>query len=119
MNFYQSVLSTAFLIALASTGYFFFLGRNLGLARRVASAAHGALAVVVLPLVWVIQVKSLIPEPDIVAGLIVLLCGLSIGSIIYSVTVIRENGWVHLLHLATLSVNWANVSFGLLLTYGT
>lgn len=112
-------IPTAFVIALASSGWFFILGRNLSLSRRAASAAHGILAVVVLPLVWVIQLKSLVPEPDIVASLVFLLCGLSISSIIYSVAAIRGNGWAHLLHLATLSVVWANIALGLMLVYGT
>ena len=90
--------------AIASSGYFFYLGRRLSLPRRVVAASHGLIATVSLPLVIALRVWNPRSDPELLVAFMFLLATLSIASIIYSIVAVRDDWRAHVLHLPTLIV---------------
>ena len=71
--------------------------------RRTIASAHGVLALLTLPLAGFAAVSGV--EPDSIAAIVVVYgCSvLSLGSMIYSVKVLRNLGYFHLLHILTFA----------------
>jgi hypothetical protein len=113
------ILALAFLVALANSGYFFYLGRDLRIARRILASLHGLLAVAILPLAYIVAQFNVFHEPENRARIVYILFIVSLFSIIYSIVVLRDNWRVHLLHLATVTVLIFSFTIGLLLVLGT
>jgi hypothetical protein len=109
----------AYVAAVLSSGYFFYLGRNLPMPRRIAASLHGVLAAAILPSVGMLGYSNLAIESDYLVGVISFLCFFSGCSIIYSLVVIRGNWRVHLWHIATVIVLQVSFVMGLLLVLGT
>ena len=112
------LLYVFYLAAIASSGYFFHLGRRLSLLRRSMAALHGLTAVTVLLIpvayTWIRQ-----SDPNPFLALMGFFAVSSVGSIIYSMVALRVDWRVHLLHLPTLFVLKVNLVVGALLLLGT
>lgn len=105
--------------AVASSGYFFYLGRRLPLLRRIMASLHGLIAAISLPLIIFLYFRDPQADPDPLVALMLLLAALSIGSMIYSMFALRGDWRVHLLHVATLVVLMVSLVMGALLLLGT
>ena len=113
------IVVLAFLVSLGNSGYFFYLGRDLQISKRIFASLHGLLAVAILPSVYLVQLNVLMLEPDHHALIIYLLSIISICSIVYSMIVLRGNWRIHLLHVATVIVLQISFALGLLMVLGT
>ncbi len=114
MNNASPVLVIVYVVALGSSAYFFYLGRELSIPKRILVSLHGFLAVAILPSSSLFAI-SLGASFLIVCTLSIL----SVSSIIYSIATLRGNWKVHLLHIVTVFVLWISMVIFLLSNHGS
>lgn len=114
MNYASPVLVVVYVIAIGSSAYFFYLGRELSVPKRILVSLHGFLAVAILPSLSLFAV-------GLGAGFLIVgvLSILSVSSIIYSIVTLRGNWKVHLLHIVTVYVLWISMAIFLLSNHGS
>lgn len=103
---------------LASSIIFFVLGKELPVSRRIFASMHGVAALAILPVTIVFV--AMFPDIGETGGTVLMLVvgGIAGTSIFYSISVVRTQWYVHLLHVPTLAVIAGGFVFARFLLYG-